>query len=54
MPFKRRSDGDFEPSGPRTAIRNSNSVRHYDEPRQYRSPQLRDSLIAVKVKPDIE
>src|SRR4249920_3982512 len=54
MPLKRRSDRHLEPTGPRAAIRNRNSVRHYDEPRQYRSPQLRDSLIAVKINPDIE
>ena len=54
MPLERRPDRDFEPAGPRAAIRNGNPVRHYDEPRQYRSPQLRDSSIAVKVNPDIE
>ncbi len=54
VPLKRRSDRHLEPAGPRAAIRNANPIRHYDEPRQYRSPQLRDSLIAVKVNPDIE
>ena len=54
VPLERRSDRHFEPAGSRAAIRNGNSVRHYDEPRQYRSPQLRDSLIAVKINPDIE
>src|SRR6476661_1885557 len=54
VPLKRRPDRDFKPAGPCAAIRNRNSVRHYDEPRQYRSPQLRDSLIAVNVNPDIE
>src|SRR6476646_12227380 len=54
VPLERGSDRHFEPAGPRAAIRNTNSVRHYDEPRQYRSPQLRDSLIAVNINPDIE
>ena len=54
MPLKRRPDRDFEPAGPCGAIWYANSVGHYDEPRQYRSPQLRDSLIAVKINPDIE
>src|ERR1700745_698399 len=52
MPLERGSDRHFEPAGPSAAIRDATSVRHYDEPRQYRSPQLRDSLIAVKIKPD--
>ena len=51
---QRRADCDFEPAGASTAIGNANSVRYYDEPRQYRSPQLRDNLIAVKINPDIE
>src|SRR5215471_7654903 len=54
VPLECGSDRNFEPTGPRAAIRQTNSVRHYDEPRQYRSPQLRDSLIAVKINPDIE
>ena len=54
VPLERGPDSDFEPAGPRAAIRHRNPVRHYDEPRQYRSPQLRDSLIAVNVSPDIE
>ena len=53
-PPQRRPDRDFEPPGARVAIGNANSVRDYDEPRQYRSPQLRDSLIAVNINPDIE
>ncbi len=53
-PPQRRPDRDFEPAGARVAIGNANSVRDYDEPRQYRSPQLRDSLIAVNINPDIE
>jgi hypothetical protein len=52
--LERRPDCNFEPTGSRAAIRNANSVRDYDEPRQYRSPQLRDSLIAVDVSPDSE
>ena len=51
---QRRPDRDLEPAGARVAIGNANSVRDYDEPRQYRSPQLRDSLIALKINPDIE
>ena len=54
VPLERRPNRDFEPASSRAAIRNSNPVRYYDEPRQYRSPQLRDSLIAVNVSPDIE
>src|SRR5689334_9213261 len=54
MPLERGSDRHFESTGPSATIRYTNSVRHYDEPRQYRSPQLRDSLIAVKINPDIE
>src|SRR5262249_32641278 len=54
LPLERRPDRHLEAAGSGAAIRNANSVRHYDEPRQYRSPQLRDSLIAVKVSPDIE
>src|SRR5262249_7567648 len=54
VPLERWPDRNFEPTGPRAMIRNANSVRHYDEPRQYRSPQLRDSLIAVNINPDIE
>ena len=53
-PPQRRPDRDLEPAGARVAIGNANSVRYYDEPRQYLSPQLRDSLIAVKINPDIE
>src|SRR5215472_11370233 len=54
VPLERGSDRHFEAARPSATIRYANSVRHYDEPRQYRSPQLRDSLIAVKVSPDIE
>lgn len=54
MSLERRSDRNFEATGPRAAVRNADPVRNYDEPRQYRSPQLRDSLIAVKINPDIE
>ncbi len=53
-PAQRWPDCDLEPAGARAAIGNANSVRYYDEPRQYRSPQLRDSLIAVNINPDIE
>src|SRR5262245_2335496 len=52
--LERRPDRNLEPASPCAAVRNTNSVRDYDEPRQYRSPQLRDSLIAVNVMPDIE
>ena len=56
-PPRRRSVGRITTSSPPAralAIGHANSVRDYDEPRQYRSPQLRDSLIAVKINPDIE
>jgi len=54
VPLKRRPDHDLKPAGPRAAIGNAHPVRHYYEPRQYRSPKLLDSLIAVKINPDIE
>src|ERR1700688_1882026 len=53
-PSQRGTDRYLEPAGPRPAIRNANAIGDYDEPRQYRSPQLRDSLIAVNINPDIE
>src|ERR1035441_5097213 len=53
-PPERRPNRHFEPAGPRSAVGNANAVGDYDEPRQYRSPQLRDSLIAVIINPDIE
>jgi hypothetical protein len=36
------------------AARDSLTVRNYYQPRQYRSSQLRDSRIAVKIRPAIE
>src|ERR1017187_376342 len=53
-PPKHRSDRHFEPAGPRSAVGNANAIGDYDKPRQYRSPQLRDILIAVIINPDIE
>src|SRR5262249_56144490 len=52
--LERRADRNFKSTRSCSAVGNADPVGHYDEPRQYRSPQLRDSLIAVKISPDIE
>src|SRR5476649_1962639 len=52
--LERRPNRDFEPAGPLPAVGNAYTIGDYDEARQYRSPQLRDNLIALKINPDIE
>ena len=52
--LERRTNSNLQPAGARAAIRYANPVGNYDEPRQYRSPQLRDNFIALMIKPAIE
>jgi hypothetical protein len=54
--LEERTYGNGKPAGLIAAIaaRDSHAVRDYDQPRQYRSSQLRDSRIADKIRPAIE
>ena len=53
---QRRLDGHFEAAGAPAglAVGNGNAIGNYDEPRQYRSSQLFDSRIALRISPAIE
>ena len=53
-PPQRWADRDFQAAGARPAVGHADAIGDYDEPRQYRSPQLRDNLIALEINPDIE
>jgi len=52
----RRRERDFEATGALAGVRTGNRhpVRHEDQPRQYRSSQLRDSRMAVRISTAIE
>jgi len=56
MPLEERAHGNGQPAGQVAAIAawDGHAVRHYDQPRQYRSSQLRESRIAAKIRPAIE
>ena len=49
--LERRIHGDFQPAGARECVflGNGDPVRDYDELRQQRFSQLRDSLVAAKI-----
>ena len=56
VPLEERAHGNGQPTGQIAAIAawDGHAVRHYDQPRQYRSSQLRESRIAAKIRPAIE
>ena len=54
--FEDRRERNFEPAGAisSTGARNGHAIGNEDQPRQYRSSQLRDKRIAVRIRPAIE
>jgi hypothetical protein len=56
MSLEQGANGNRKPAGLVAVIaaRHSHAIRNHYQPRQYRSSQLRDSRIAVKIRPVIE
>ena len=55
-PLEQRANGDRKPArlAGAVAARDGHAVGNDDQPRQYRSSQLRERRIAVKIRPAIE
>ena len=54
--LRNEREHDLKAAGPRAAVpaRNGYAIGYHHYPRQYRSSQLRDSRMAVRIRPAME